>query len=292
MFKVSTLDYKNMPKTDTGAIDFSKDFFGAAAGLTVSGQLEAESMATALCDVYTFGPTFRAENSNTSRHLSEFWMVEPEIAFADLEDNMELAEEFLKYIFQYVLDNCREDMEFFNKWIEKGVVDKLKSIIDADFVKISYTEAIDRLLRDKKAKFEFPVKWGTDLQSEHERRLTENIFKKPVIVHDYPKSIKPFYMRVNDDDKTVAAMDVLVPNVGEIIGGSQREERLGVLRSRIESLGLRLEDYWWYEDLRKYGTAPHAGFGLGFERIVMYVTGMTNIRDVIPFPRTPGNAEF
>jgi len=292
MFQVTTLDLENPPKKEDGKVDFEKDFFGAAAGLTVSGQLEAEILASSHCDVYTFGPTFRAENSNTSRHLSEFWMVEPEIAFADLEDDMELSEEFLKYIFQYVLEHCKEDMAFFNQWVEKGVIDKLQGIIDSDFVRITYTEAIERLIKAKKTKFEFPVKWGIDMQSEHERFLTEKIFKKPVIVYDYPKSIKPFYMRVNDDGRTVAAMDVLVPQVGEIIGGSQREERYDILHGRMQELNMPEENYGWYADLRKFGTVPHAGFGLGFGRIVMYVTGMSNIRDVIPFPRTPGNAEF
>ncbi|MHC4944567.1 MAG: asparagine--tRNA ligase [Planctomycetota bacterium] len=295
MFQVTTLNLEEIPKTKAGGIEFDEDFFKAAAGLTVSGQLEAETIATALCDVYTFGPTFRADNSNTSRHLAEFWMIEPEMAFYDLEDDMDLSEAFLKYIFRFVLDACPEDMTFFNKWIDKGIIDRLEKIIVSDFERIPYTKAIE-ILVGADVKFEFPVHWGIDLQSEHERYLTEQVFAKPVIVHDYPSTIKPFYMRVNEttdpERPTVAAMDVLVPKIGEIIGGSQREERSEYLKARIKELGLPEENYWWYLDLRRFGTVPHAGFGLGFERTVMYVTGMTNIRDVIPFPRTPGWAEF
>jgi asparaginyl-tRNA synthetase len=291
MFQVTTLDLLKIPRTESGDVDFSLDFFGASAGLTVSGQLEAETFAMALCDVYTFGPTFRADNSNTARHLAEFWMVEPEMAFYDLEDDMDLAEAFLKFVFQYVVDHCPEDMAFFNQWIDKGILDRLTHIIQADFERITYTEAV-ALLEKAKVSFDFPVNWGMDLQSEHERYLTEKVFQKPVFVIDYPKTIKPIYMRVNDDDRTVRAMDVLVPGIGEIVGGSQREERGDVLRGRIQELGLPEENYEWYLDLRRFGTVPHAGFGLGFERTVMYLTGMNNIRDVIPFPRTPGSADF
>jgi len=295
MFQVTTLDLKNPPRNDRGEVDFSQDFFGALAGLTVSGQLEAETVATALCDVYTFGPTFRADNSNTARHLAEFWMVEPEMAFFDLKDNMDLAEEFLKYLFRYVLEQCADDMAFFDQWIDQGIRERLSAIVQAQFERVSYTKAVELLLASGKS-FEYPVRWGMDLQSEHERYLTEEVFQKPAIVHDYPKSIKPFYMRVNDapdpERATVAAMDVLVPKIGEIIGGSQREERLDVLQDRMRGQDLSEETYGWYADLRRFGTVPHAGFGLGFERTVMYVTGMANIRDVIPFPRTPGNAAF
>lgn len=291
MFKVSTLDLLNVPKLDDGKIDYSKDFFGKPSFLSVSGQLEAEIMATALSQVYTFAPTFRAENSNTARHLSEFWMIEPEMAFYDLQDNIDLSEDFLKYIIDYVLTNCPSDMEFFNKWISKGIVSSLKSIVGSSFKRITYTEAIE-ILENSKQKFEFPVKWGNDLQSEHERYLTEKHFKCPVAVYDYPKDIKAFYMRLNDDGKTVAAVDILCPGVGEIIGGSQREERYDVLIQRIKELGLDEKDYWWFLDLRKYGTVPHSGFGLGFERMMMYITGMENIRDVIPFPRTPNSIDF
>ena len=259
--------------------------------MTVSGQLEAEIFATALGKVYTFGPTFRAENSNTSRHLAEFWMVEPEMAFYELTDNMDLAERFLKHVFQDVLKNCSEDMEFFNQRIDKTVIETLQNIVSCDFVRLPYTAAVE-ILEQSGQKFDFLVKWGSDLQSEHERFLTEQHFDGPVILYDYPRTIKPFYMRVNDDEKTVRAMDVLVPKVGEIIGGSQREERLDVLEQRMAEQDLNTDDYWWYLDLRKYGTVPHAGFGLGLERVVQFVTGMANIRDVIPFPRTPGNAEF
>jgi asparaginyl-tRNA synthetase len=291
LFTVTSLDLKKVPKTDKGEIDYTQDFFGKPAYLTVSGQLQAEVMAMAFQNVYTFGPTFRAENSNTSRHLAEFWMVEPEMAFCDIEGDRNLAEEFLKYIFQYVLDTCPEDMEFFNKWVDKSVLETADNIIHNEFERISYTEAV-ALLEKADRKFEFPVEWGVDLQSEHERYLAEELFKKPVIVTHYPKKIKAFYMRLNDDDKTVAAMDVLVPKVGEIIGGSQREERLDVLEKRIQELNIDAEALWWYLDLRRYGTVPHAGFGLGFERVIQFMTGMGNIRDVIPFPRTPLNADF
>lgn len=291
MFRVTTLDLNNLPKNEDGTVDFSKDFFGKETNLTVSGQLSAETFAMAFRNVYTFGPTFRAENSNTARHAAEFWMIEPEMAFADLEDNMEVAEEMLKYIIQYVLDNAPEEMEFFNSFVDKGLLERLHNILNNDFGRVTYTEAVDLLIKSGK-KFEYPVEWGIDLQTEHERYLTEEIFKKPVFVTDYPKDIKAFYMRMNDDNKTVAAMDLLVPGVGEIIGGSQREERLELLEKRMDELGLKKEDYWWYLDLRKYGGTKHAGFGLGFERLVMYLTGIANIRDVLPFPRTTGTAEF
>jgi len=290
MFSVTTLDLENVPRTN-GKIDFSLDFFDRPSYLTVSGQLEAEIYATALGKVYTFGPTFRAENSNTSRHLAEFWMIEPEMAFFELTDNMDLAEKFLKRVFRDALERCAEDMEFFNLRIDDTVLATLTGIIDNEFIRLTYTEAIS-ILENSKTKFEYPVQWGTDLQSEHERFLTEEHFQGPVILYDYPRSIKPFYMRVNDDEKTVRAMDVLVPKVGEIIGGSQREERLDVLQARMAEQDLEAEDYWWYLDLRRFGTVPHSGFGLGLERVVQFVTGMTNIRDVIPFPRTPGNADF
>lgn len=281
-----------IPKTKDGLIDWSKDFFGKPAFLTVSGQLNAESYATALSDVYTFGPTFRAENSNTSRHLAEFWMIEPELAFSDLNDDMACATAYLRYVVKYVLENCKEDMEFFNSWIEKGIINRLNNVAEKDFVQLSYTDAIELLLQAKKS-FEFPVKWGCDLQSEHERYITEQAFSGcPVIIRDYPKDIKAFYMRQNDDGKTVAAMDVLVPRVGELIGGSQREERLEYLEARLDHLKLNKESYLWYLDLRRYGSVPHAGFGLGFERLVQFATGIENIRDAIPFPRTPGSAEF
>lgn len=290
MFRVTTLDLMNLPR-NAGGIDFSGDFFGKAASLTVSGQLEAEITALALGRVYTFGPTFRAENSNTPRHLAEFWMIEPEIAFCDLKGDMDLAEDFIKYLFRAVLERCPEDMAFFNEFVDKTVIDTLRTIVDTPFERITYTEAVDFLVRSGE-RFEFPVHWGCDLQSEHERYLTERKFRKPVIITGYPKSIKAFYMRDNDDGKTVAAMDVLVPKIGEIIGGSQREERHDVLLAKIKEMGLNPEDYWWYLELRKYGSVPHAGFGLGFERAVQFVTGMENIRDVIPFPRTPKNAQF
>ena len=308
MFKVTTLDMDNVPKTEQGEVDWSQDFFGKPTNLTVSGQLEAELGAMALSKVYTFGPTFRAENSNTSRHLAEFWMIEPEIAFADIVDDMDLAEDFLKYLINYALDNYETEIDFLTQKEvndekskpqaernEMPLKDRLKFVIENDFERITYTEAID-LLRNskpfKKKKFKYPVEWGIDLQSEHERYLVEKHFKKPVVIYDYPKGIKAFYMRNNDDGKTVAAMDVLVPGIGEIIGGSQREERLEVLQEKCKDFQIPEEHVWWYLELRKFGTAPHAGFGLGFERLVMFVTGMTNIRDVIPFPRTPMNAEF
>lgn len=291
MFRVSILDAKNPPLTEDGNVDFSKDFFGRESHLTVSGQLEAEIGALAFTNVYTFGPTFRAENSNTSRHLAEFWMVEPEMAFCDIYGDMDLAEEFLKYVIRAVLKECPDDMQFFNKMIDKGIIETLNHIVETPFERITYTEAVEILLQADE-KFEYPVKWGIDLQSEHERYLTEKHFKKPIIVRDYPKEIKAFYMYLNDDGKTVRAMDVLVPKVGEIIGGSQREDRHDVLKSRMEEQGLDPKEYWWYLDLRRFGSVPHAGFGLGFERIVQFMTGMANIRDVIPFPRVPGHAEF
>lgn len=291
MFRITTLDVDNPPRDENKAVDYSKDFFGKEASLTVSGQLEGETYALAFKKIYTFGPTFRAENSNTARHASEFWMIEPEVSFAELNDNMELAEEMIKYIIDYVLKHAPEEMEFFNKFVDKGLLERLKSIVNADFGRITYTEAVDILKKSNK-KFEYPVEWGIDLQTEHERYLTEEVFKKPVFVVDYPKDIKAFYMRLNDDNKTVAAMDLLVPGVGEIIGGSQREERYDVLAERMKETGLDEKDYWWYMDLRKYGGVKHAGYGLGFERIIMYITGMGNIRDVIPFPRTPKSAEF
>lgn len=291
MFRVSTLDAANPPRRTTGEVDFEQDFFGRETHLTVSGQLNVECSCLALSKVYTFGPTFRAENSNTSRHLAEFWMVEPEIAFANLSDNADLAEKFLKYLLKALLDERADDMTFFNERIDPTVLTTLEHIIESPFERISYTEAISLLERSKKS-FEFPVSWGADMQSEHERYLSEEVFRKPIVVTDYPKDIKAFYMRLNDDGKTVAAMDVLAPKIGEIIGGSQREERLDVLDRRIAGMGLPAENYWWYRDLRRYGTTPHAGFGLGFERLVQFCTGMTNIRDVIPFPRTPRNADF
>ncbi len=293
MFHVTSLDLADIPTADdnAGKVDYSKDFFGKPASLTVSGQLEAEVYALAFRNVYTFGPTFRAENSNTARHASEFWMIEPEIAFADLDDDMQLAEDMVKYIISYVLENAPEEMEFFDSFVSKGVLERMKNIVAADFGRITYTEAIE-LLKKADKKFDFPVEWGIDLQTEHERYLTDEVFKKPVFVTDYPKDIKAFYMRMNDDGKTVAAADLLAPGIGEIIGGSQREERLDVLRARMAELGMDESGYEWYLDLRKYGGAKHAGFGLGFERIVMYMTGMLNIRDVIPFPRTPRSLEF
>ncbi len=292
MFRVSTLDLANLPRTDDGQVDFSQDFFGRETHLTVSGQLNVEAYCLALSRVYTFGPTFRAENSNTRRHLSEFWMIEPEIAFADLQQNVELAEAFLKSIFGAVLDERADDMAFFNKWVDKGCVERLEKMIAADFEVMEYGDAVERLKRAKKAKFEFPVDWGVDLQSEHERFLTEKIVGRPVALINYPKEIKAFYMRLNDDGKTVAAVDVLAPGIGEIIGGSQREERLDVLDARTAEVGLEPADYSWYRDLRRYGTVPHAGFGLGFERAIQYATGVDNIRDVIPFPRAPRQADF
>ncbi len=290
MFRVTTLDLENVPMKD-GAVNAEEDFFGKPTFLTVSGQLEAEIFALALSDVYTFGPTFRAENSNTSRHLAEFWMVEPEVAFCDLDGLADLSEEFLKHIFTYVLDHCQEDMGFFNQYFDKTAISTLEGIVTSDFERLTYTEAVDILQRSGKS-FEFPVVWGSDLQSEHERYLAETKIGKPIIVTDYPKEIKAFYMRLNEDGKTARALDVLVPRIGEIIGGSQREERRDVLLERIRQSGLDEKNYWWYLDLRSYGTVPHAGFGLGFERTVQFVTGVANIRDVIPFPRTPNNAEF
>lgn len=290
MFHVTTLDLDKLPTKD-GKADYSQDFFGRPANLTVSGQLNAETVALALTDVYTFGPTFRAENSNTTRHLSEFWMVEPECAFFDLQDDARLAEDFLKHIFKSVLDHCPDDMAFFRDRVDKTVIDTLTQIVESEFARMTYTEAIDVLTKSGKT-FEFPVGWGCDLQSEHERYLTEEHVKRPLVLTDYPREIKAFYMRQNDDGKTVAAMDVLVPKIGEIIGGSQREERLDALQTRIRELGLPEDNYWWYLDTRRFGTAPHAGFGLGFERTIQFATGMANIRDVIPFPRTPGNADF
>lgn len=291
MFHVSTLDPEAPPRTPEGKVDWAQDFFAKPAYLTVSGQLNAEVYACALSDVYTFGPTFRAENSNTSRHLAEFWMIEPEMAFADINDNMDLAEAYLKSILGYILKNCKEDLAFFDKHVSEGLLQRLTKIVETPFERASYTYAV-RVLEKSGKKFEFPVKWGLDLQSEHERYLAEEYFNKPVIITDYPKGIKAFYMRANEDDKTVAAMDVLVPKVGEIIGGSQREERLDVLEQKLKDNHLNSEDYWWYLELRKYGSVPHAGFGLGFERLIQFATGMENIRDVIPFPRFPGKAEF
>lgn len=288
MFQVTTVNPYQAKKQN---VDPKEDFFGKPTYLTVSGQLEGEILACALSDVYTFGPTFRAENSNTSRHLAEFWMIEPEMAFADLRDNMECAESYLKFCIKYVLEHSKQDMEFFDKMIEPGLINRLENVLNNDFTRLSYTDAID-ILQKSGQSFEFPVEWGTDLQSEHERYLAEKHFQKPVILYNYPAKIKAFYMRANDDGKTVAAMDILVPKIGEIIGGSQREERLDVLEEKIQSLGLNKQDYWWYLELRKYGTVPHAGFGLGFERLVLFITGLENIRDVIPFPRFPGHSEF
>ncbi|MGN6720376.1 MAG: asparagine--tRNA ligase [Candidatus Binatia bacterium] len=291
MFNVTTLNMQQPPRTADGKVDWQQDFFAKPAYLTVSGQLEGEIFASAFSKVYTFGPTFRAENSNTPRHLAEFWMIEPEMAFYQLDDNMRLAEEFLKYTIRYVLEQCREDLEFFNQFIEKSVLATLEHVAESDFGHMTYSDAVAELKKSAKT-WEFPVQWGNDLQTEHERYLSEEVFKKPIIVTDYPKDIKAFYMRLNDDDKTVRAMDVLVPRVGEIIGGSQREERYEVLLRRLRETGLDEKHYWWYLDLRRYGTVPHSGFGLGLERMMMYLTGLKNIRDVIPFPRTPGNAEF
>lgn len=291
MFKVTTLNMDKLPRTENGSIDYSSDFFGKSANLTVSGQLNAETYACALGNVYTFGPTFRAENSNTRRHLAEFWMIEPEMAFADLKDDAELAENYIKYMMKDVLENCHDDLAFFDDKIQKGLIADLAQIAESSFERITYTEAV-KILENSGENFEFPVFWGCDMQSEHERFLTEKHFKKPAIVTDYPKGIKAFYMRMNDDNKTVAAMDVLLPGVGEIIGGSQREERLDMLEARIKEMGQNVNDYWWYLDLRRFGTVPHAGFGLGFERMVQFCSGMQNIRDVIPFPRTPRNADF
>ena len=291
MFRVTTLDVNNPPRNEDGSVDFSQDFFGKSANLTVSGQLEGETYAMAFGNIYTFGPTFRAENSNTARHAAEFWMIEPEIAFADLNDNMQLAWDMIKYIINHVMDKCQAELAFFNQFVDKGLLDRLTALRDADYAKVTYTEAIDVLLKSG-AEFKYPVYWGVDLQTEHERYLTEQVYKKPIFLIDYPKDIKAFYMRLNDDGKTVAAMDLLVPGVGEIIGGSQREERLEVLQARMAELNLSEEDYWWYLNLRKFGGTKHAGYGLGFERIIMYLTGVSNIRDVIPYPRTVGNAEY
>lgn len=294
MFQVTTLDLANVKKNDKGEVDFTEDFFGRHANLTVSGQLEGELAAMALGAIYTFGPTFRAENSNTPRHLSEFWMIEPEIAFYEIEENMQLAQEFIQYCVQWALDNCEDDLKFLNKMYDKGLIERLKFVVENDFVRLSYTEGI-KILEEAVAKghkFEYPVGWGTDLQSEHERYLVENHFKKPVILTDYPQEIKAFYMKLNEDGKTVRAMDVLFPKIGEIIGGSQREEDYEKLKTRATSMGVPEKDIWWYLDTRRFGTAPHSGFGLGFERLLLFVTGMANIRDVIPFPRTPNNADF
>ena len=291
MFRVTTLDMDNPPRDEEGNIDYSKDFFGKETSLTVSGQLQGETYALAFRNIYTFGPTFRAENSHTGRHASEFWMIEPEMSFTDLAGNMEMAEAMIKYIISYVLENAPEEMQFFNSFVDKGLLDRLNHIVNSDFGRVSYTEAVDILLKSGK-EFQYPVAWGIDLQTEHERYLTEEVFKKPIFVTDYPKDIKAFYMCLNDDNKTVAACDLLVPGVGEIIGGSQREERYDVLTARMAELGLKEEDYSWYLDLRKYGGVKHSGYGLGFERIIMYITGVSNIRDVLPFPRTPGAAEF
>lgn len=291
MFRVSTLDLEDPPMNDQGEVDFSQDFFGQETGLTVSGQLQGELLATAIGDIYTFGPTFRAENSNTSRHASEFWMIEPEMAFCELDDMLVLMEDFIKYLFRYALEEAEEEMNFFNKWIDEGRKEIIQEIVEADFGQITYTEAIE-ILETADEDFEFPVEWGVDLQSEHERYLTEKHFNKPIFVTDYPAEIKAFYMRLNEDGKTVKAVDCLVPQVGEIIGGSQREERYDVLKEKMENEDMDLEKYSWYLDIRKYGTVPHSGFGLGFERLLMYLSGMGNIRDVIPFPRTPKSAEY
>ena len=291
MFTISTLDYNNIPTDNNGQADFTKDFFQKHTSLTVSGQLEAECMAMAFSKVYTFGPTFRAEKSYTQRHAAEFWMVEPEIAFSDLNDIMHLADDMLKYVIKYVLETCPQDLQFFNSFFDKGLLERLNSLVNSNAEHITYTEAVE-ILKKNNDKFEYKVVWGSDLQTEHEKYLTEQVFKKPLFVTDYPKEIKSFYMRQNDDRKTVAAMDMLVPGIGEIIGGSQREERLDILKDRMSELNLKEEDYWWYLDLRKFGGTKHAGFGLGFERLIMYLTGVQNIRDVIPFPRTAGTAEF
>ena len=291
MFKVTTLDPNNLPKTENGEIDYSKDFFGTETGLTVSGQLEAETYAMAFKNVYTFGPTFRAENSNTARHASEFWMIEPEIAFADLEDDMNLAENLIKYVINYIIENAPEEIEFFNKFVEKGLLNKLNNLLNSEFGKITYTEAIE-ILKNSKKEFKYPIEWGHDLQTEHERFLAEEHFNKPVFVTDYPKEIKAFYMKLNEDNKTVRAMDLLVPGVGELIGGSQREDNYEILEKLMDENNINKKEYEWYLDLRKYGSVKHAGFGIGFERLIMYLTGMSNIRDVLPFPRTPQNAGF
>ncbi len=291
MFHLTSMDISQPPRTEEGKVDYTQDFFGKAANLTVSGQLQAECMAMAFAKVYTFGPTFRAERSNTPRHAAEFWMIEPEIAFADLEDVMKLASDMIKFVLRYVMENCPEELRFFNSFYDKGLIQRLEGIVNSDFARVTYTEAVE-ILEKVKDRFEFPVYWGCDLQTEHERYLTEEVYQKPVFVTDYPKEIKAFYMRMNEDNKTVAAVDLLVPGVGEIIGGSQREERTDKLLERIRELGLREEDYWWYLDLRRFGGTRHAGYGLGFERLIMYMTGIGNIRDVLPFPRTTGSAEF
>ncbi|PEL14017.1 asparagine--tRNA ligase [Bacillus sp. AFS017336] len=291
MFRVTSMDLNQISKTKDGKVDDSADFFGKETNLTVSGQLNAESFALAFRNVYTFGPTFRAENSNTARHAAEFWMIEPEVAFAELPDIMDLGEDMVKYVINYVFEQAPEEMEFFNSFIDKTLIERLKNALESDFGRVTYTEAVE-LLQKADKKFEYPVEWGTDLQTEHERYLSEEVYKRPVYVTDYPKEIKAFYMRANDDGKTVAATDLLVPGIGELIGGSQREEREDVLTDRIKELGMDAEDYWWYLELRKYGGTKHSGYGIGFERLVMYLTGMKNIRDVIPFPRTPGNADF
>ena len=291
MFRVTTLDLENLPKTEDGKVDFSKDFFGKSTNLTVSGQLEGETYAMAFGNIYTFGPTFRAENSNTARHAAEFWMIEPEIAFADLDDNIELAWDMIKYIINHVMENCEAELNFFNSFVDKGLLDRLTTLRNADYAKVSYTEAIDVLLKSG-ADFKYPVYWGVDLQTEHERYLTEQVYKKPIFLVDYPKDIKAFYMKQNEDGKTVRAMDVLFPKIGEIIGGSEREADYDKLLARVEEMNIPMKDMWWYLDTRRYGSCPHSGFGLGFERLLLFVTGMSNIRDVIPFPRTPNNAEF
>ena len=291
MFRLTTMDINNIPKTESGEVDYKQDFFGKEANLTVSGQLNVETFATAFKNTYTFGPTFRAERSNTPKHAAEFWMMEPEIAFADLDVNMDIIEEMIKYIVNYVRENAAEEMEFFNKWVDKGLFERLDTLVNNKFDRITYTEAIE-ILKNSKQKFEYEVEWGIDLQTEHERYLAEKHFKKPVFVTDYPKDIKAFYMKLNEDGKTVRAVDLLAPGIGEIVGGSQREDDYDVLLGKIHEMGLKEEDYWWYLDLRKYGSVPHSGFGLGFDRMLMYITGMTNIRDVIPFPRTTKNLEF
>ena len=291
MFQVTTMDLQNIPKDEDGAVDFSEDFFGKAANLTVSGQLNAENFAMAFVNVYTFGPTFRAENSNTQRHAAEFWMIEPEMAFCDLAGDMDIAEAMIKHIISTVMEKCPDEMAFFNSFIDKELIERLTHVMTSDFGRVTYTEAVE-ILKNSGHKFDYPVSWGMDLQTEHERYLTEVVFKKPIFVTDYPKEIKAFYMRLNDDGKTVAAADCLVPGIGEIIGGSQREERLDIIETRIEEMGMRKEDYWWYLDLRRFGGCRHAGFGLGFERMIMYLTGVSNIRDVLPHPRTVGSADF
>ena len=291
MFRLTTMDINNIPKTESGEVDYKQDFFGKEANLTVSGQLNVETFATAFKNTYTFGPTFRAERSNTPKHAAEFWMMEPEIAFADLDVNMDIIEEMIKYIVNYVRENAAEEMEFFNKWVDKGLFERLDTLVNSKFDRITYTEAIE-ILKNSKEKFEYEVEWGIDLQTEHERYLAEKHFKKPVFVTDYPKDIKAFYMKLNEDGKTVRAVDLLAPGIGEIVGGSQREDDYEILLGKINEMGLKEEDYWWYLDLRKYGSVPHSGFGLGFDRMLMYITGMTNIRDVIPFPRTTKNLEF